>query len=68
MSDLPQYLFSYLAMKIDGIENDSVVDLTKKLLTEDKSISPTLRAAIQLIMLVVSLLANRLGLNNLRSA
>jgi hypothetical protein len=44
-------------MKIDGIEIDIVIDSTKKLLTEDKSISPDLRAAIELIMLVVSLLA-----------
>jgi transposase len=51
-------------MKIDGIEIDSVIDSAKKLLTEDKSILLALRAAIELIMLVVSLLANRLGLNS----
>jgi transposase len=55
-------------MKIDGIEIDIVIDSTKKLLTEDKSISPALRAAIELIMLVVSLLANRLGLNSQNSS
>jgi transposase len=55
-------------MKIDGIEIDSVIDSTKKLLTEDKSISPALRAAIELIMLVVPLLANRLGLNSQNSS
>jgi transposase len=44
-------------MKIDGIEIDSVIDSAKKLLTEDKSISLALRAAIEL-------LANRLGLNS----
>jgi transposase len=55
-------------MKIDGIEIDSVLDSTKKLLTEDESISPALRAAIELIMLVVSLLANRLGLNSQNSS
>jgi hypothetical protein len=41
-------------MKIDGIKIDSVIDSTKNLLTEDKSISPALRAAIELIMLFVS--------------
>jgi transposase len=55
-------------MKINGIEIDSVIDSTKKLLTEDKSILPALRAAIELIMLVVSLLANRLGLNSQNSS
>jgi transposase len=55
-------------MKIDGIEIDIVIDSTKKLLTEDKTISPALRAAIELIMLVVSLLANRLGLNSQNSS
>jgi transposase len=55
-------------MKINGIEIDIVIDSTKKLLTEDKSISPALRAAIELIMLVVSLLANRLGLNSQNSS
>jgi transposase len=55
-------------MKIDGIEIDSVIDSAKKLLTEDKSISLALRAAIELIMLVVSLLANRLGLNSQNSS
>jgi transposase len=55
-------------MKIDGIEIDSVIDSAKKLLTEDKSILLALRAAIELIMLVVSLLANRLGLNSQNSS
>jgi len=55
-------------MKIDGIDIDNVLDSTKKLLTADKSISPSLRAAIELIMLIVSLLANRLGLNSQNSS
>jgi transposase len=55
-------------MKIDGIEIDSMIDSTKKLLTEDKPISPALRAAIELSMLVVSLLANPLALNSQNSS
>lgn len=55
-------------MKIDDIDIDRVVESTKKLLKEDKSTSPALLASIELILLVVSLLANRLGLNSKNSS
>jgi hypothetical protein len=34
-------------MKIDGIEIDSMIDSTKKLLTEDKPISPAYFAGLK---------------------
>lgn len=55
-------------MKIDDIDIDQVVESTKALLKEDKSISPALRVSIDLILLVVSLLVNRLGLNSKNSS
>jgi transposase len=55
-------------MKIDNIDvNDAVANI-KQLLKNDKNISPTLKAAIQLLITIVTLLFNRLNLNSSNSS
>lgn len=55
-------------MKIESIDVNKAVDNVKRLLKEDKSISPSLAAAVDVILLAVGLLSNRLGLNSKNSS
>lgn len=55
-------------MKVENIDVKKAVDNVKTLLKKDKNISPSLAAAVNLILLIVSLLCNRLGLNSRNSS
>ena len=55
-------------MKVQDICADEALANLKKLLSEDKTLSPALRAAIEVIMLLVALLIDRLGLNSKNSS
>lgn len=55
-------------MKIDGIDIPQTVASIKEQIEADSSVSPSLRAAIELLLLVVTLLCNRLGLNSQNSS
>jgi transposase len=55
-------------MKIDGIDIQQTVASLKTQIEEDKTLSPSLRAAFELLLLIVTLLSNRLGLNSQNSS
>jgi len=55
-------------MKIEAIDVDSTIENTKKLMDEDPQISPALKASIELLLLLISLLLNRVGLNSSNSS
>jgi transposase len=54
-------------MNLSGINITEVVERTKAQLQNDADASPALKASIELILLVVALLAQRLGLNSQNS-
>ena len=51
-------------MKIDKIDISETIDNAKKLLAEEKNISPALKAIIEVLLLLVSILAGRALLNS----
>ncbi len=55
-------------MTIDNIDIDATLSDLERLLNEDKNISPALKSTITVLMLVVQLLANKLGLNSRNSS
>lgn len=55
-------------MTIENINIDELLASVKKALKEDKKISSGLRTSIELMMVVIGLLANRLGLNSKNSS
>lgn len=55
-------------MKIDNINVRSAIENAEKLLKEDKGISPSVRAAFKLLLVIVALLVNRLGLDSRNSS
>jgi hypothetical protein len=55
-------------MNLSGINITEVVERTKTQLQNDADASPALKALIELILLVVVLLAQRLGLNSQNSS
>ncbi len=55
-------------MKLESINIDEVIENTRKILDEDPDVSPALKSSIQLLLLLVSLLINRLGLNSKNSS
>lgn len=55
-------------MKIEKINVDKTVGSVKKLLDEDPNVSPALRGAIELLIMLVSLLLNQVGLNSSNSS
>jgi transposase len=50
-------------MKVENIDVNEAVTEVKKLLKKDKNVSPALAAAVNVILLVVTVLCNRVGLN-----
>jgi transposase len=55
-------------MKISGIDIEKNIDNIKKQIETDKTLSPSMRAAIDLLLLIVTLLSQRLGLNSRNSS
>jgi transposase len=55
-------------MKIENIDINKTLDNTRKLLDEDNSISPALRSIIEILLVIISLLINRLNLNSKNSS
>ncbi len=51
-------------MKIESINIDDALKTTQKLLEEDPNVSPALKGSIELLLLLITLLLNRLGLNS----
>jgi transposase len=55
-------------LKADKLNITEAVDSTRRLLETDKNISPALRAMIEMLLMIISLLAGKLGLNSKNSS
>lgn len=55
-------------MKLEAIDVESTIENTRRLLDEDQSVSPALKASIELLLLLVTVLLNRMGLNSSNSS
>ena len=55
-------------MTVNDIDTDEALENIKKLLSEEKNISPALKAAIDVMILLVTVLVYRLGLNSRNSS
>ena len=55
-------------MTVNDIETDEALANIKKLMQEEKGLSPALKAAIEVMILLVTVLVNRLGLNSRNSS
>ncbi|MCK5543334.1 MAG: hypothetical protein KAI40_11640 [Desulfobacterales bacterium] len=55
-------------MKIETINVEETIAATRKILDEDPSVSPALKTAIELLLVLVTLLVNRIGLNSSNSS
>ncbi len=55
-------------MILKDIDINSSLEKVKSLLKKEKKISPALKAAIEMLLLIITLLSNRLGLNSSNSS
>ncbi len=55
-------------MKVDKINITETVESARKLLEADKKISPALRAMFEMLLMIITLLAGKLGLNSQNSS
>ena len=55
-------------MKIENLEVEQTLEKVKKQIEEEKNLSPALRASLELLLTLVTLLLNRLGLNSRNSS
>ena len=55
-------------MKIEDIDVDSSINSVKELLRKEKGLSPALRSALEVLLLLVALLLNRMTLNSKNSS
>ncbi|MGD8619846.1 MAG: IS66 family transposase [Gammaproteobacteria bacterium] len=55
-------------MKIDDIDVDSSINSVKELLKKEKDLSPALRSALEVLLVLVTLLLNRTTLNSRNSS
>lgn len=51
-------------MNLNNINITEIVEQTKTQLQDDKTLTPTLKMSIELILVVVVMLASKLGLNS----
>ncbi len=54
-------------MNLNSINITEIVEKTKAQLQEDKSLTPALKLSIELILVIVVMLASKLGLNSKNS-
>ena len=55
-------------MTVENINIDTTLKKAKKLLAEDKNLSPSARSLMELLVLIITLLVNRIGLNSSNSS
>lgn len=56
------------AMKIEHIDVSKTLDNARKLLEEDKNISPALKSMFEILLVIIALLTNRFNLNSRNSS
>jgi transposase len=54
-------------LKIDNIDVDSAIASVKNLLEKERDLSPSLKAALEVLLVLVALLLNRTTLNSKNS-
>ena len=54
-------------MKIEDIDVDSSINAVKELLKQEKDLAPALRSALEVLLILVALLVNRMSLNSKNS-
>jgi transposase len=55
-------------LKLDAIDVDSAINSVKELLEKEKDLSPALRSALEVLLVLVALLLNRMTLNSKNSS
>ena len=55
-------------MKVENIDIEETISRTREALVKDKSVSPSTRALMEMVMLIVSLLCKRLKINSTNSS
>jgi len=55
-------------LKIEDVDVDSAINSVKELLSKEKDLSPALRSALEVLLLLVTLLLNRITLNSKNSS
>jgi transposase len=55
-------------MKVSGIDIESNIEKIKQQIADDKTLSPSMRTTLDLLLLIVNLLCQRLGLNSRNSS
>ena len=55
-------------MKIENIDIEATIEKAQILVREDKQLSVAMRSIVEILILVISLLANRLNLNSTNSS
>ncbi|MEI6896364.1 MAG: hypothetical protein V5786_02545 [Psychromonas sp.] len=55
-------------MKVNGIDIESNVERIKQQIEADATLSPSIRTTLDLLLLIVTLLCQRLGLNSSNSS
>jgi len=55
-------------MKIEGINIEETIETTRQMLSDDPSVSPALKSSFNLLLMLITLLLNRLGLNSSNSS
>ena len=55
-------------LKIDAIDVDAAIDQVKQLLETEKNLSPVLKSALEIMLVLVSVLLNRVTLNSKNSS
>lgn len=55
-------------MSVDDIDVSAALTNTRELLTKENELSPALKSAIELLLVIITLLTNRLGLNSRNSS
>ena len=57
-----------IVLTLKDVDIDATIKSVRQLLEEDKALSPALRSMIEMLMLIVTLLVNRLGLDSRNSS
>jgi transposase len=55
-------------MKIENIDISDSIESAKKQMAEDKNLSPAIKSTFELLILIITLLVNRLGINSSNSS
>jgi len=55
-------------MKIENIDIEATIEKAQSLVREDKQLSAATRSIVEILILIISLLANRLNLNSTNSS